>query len=168
MKWPWNHFTLLIRYQRLTGVIETYLGWAASWNSGRWKSPLKPSIANALSTAERTQKFAAKHHGIYEIPLVRIPNIRCVLVMWSNPSWNRRTGCAILRRFPVNSAHFDLFTVAKVCQLHNFSFCSQILYLQVGIAYGSCLYSWAYGAGDFVPCDPTYNIHTPWNCHNWF
>jgi len=62
------------------------------------------------------------------------------------------------------------FTVAKVCQLHTFSFSSQILYLQVGIAYGSCLYSWAYGAGDFVPCDPTgyYNIHTPWNCHNWF
>ena len=66
MKWPWNHFTLLIRYQRLTGLIKTYLGWAASWNSGRWKSPSKPS--NALSTAERRHKFAAKHHGIYEIP----------------------------------------------------------------------------------------------------
>ena len=42
--------------------------------------------------------------------------------------------------FSVNSAHFDLFTVAKVCQLHTFSFSSKIRYLQVGIAYGSCLY----------------------------
>ena len=30
------------------------------------KISLEPS--NALSTAERRQKFAAKHHGIYEIP----------------------------------------------------------------------------------------------------
>ena len=66
MKRPWKHFTLSIRYQRLTGLIETYLGWAASWNSGRSKSPSKPS--NALSTAERRQNLAAKHHGIYEIP----------------------------------------------------------------------------------------------------
>lgn len=93
----------------------------------------------------------------------RIPNIRCALVMWSNPSWNRRrTGCAVLLRFPVNSAHFDLFTVAKVCQLHTFSFSSQIRYLQVGITYRSCLYLWAYG--DFVPCDPTGS----WNCHTCF
>ena len=61
-----NIFTLSIRYQRLTGLIETYLGWAASWNSGRWKSPSKPS--NALSTVERRHKLAAKHHGIYKIP----------------------------------------------------------------------------------------------------
>ena len=48
-----------------TGLIETYLGWAASWNSGRWKSPSKH--LNVPSTAERRQKIAAKHHGIYEI-----------------------------------------------------------------------------------------------------
>ena len=65
MKWPWKHFKLSIRYQRLTGLIETYLGWAASWNSGRWKSPSKH--LNVPSTAERRQKIAAKHHGIYEI-----------------------------------------------------------------------------------------------------
>ena len=49
-----------------TRFIETYLGWAASWNLGRWKSPSKPS--NVLSAAKRRQKVAAKHRGIYEIP----------------------------------------------------------------------------------------------------
>ena len=49
-----------------TGFIETYLGWAASWNLGRRKSPSKPS--NALSAAERRQKLAATHRGLYEIP----------------------------------------------------------------------------------------------------
>ena len=66
MKWPWKHFILSIRCQRLTGLIETYLGWAASWNSDRCKSP--STLSNAFSTAERRQKSAATHHGIYEIP----------------------------------------------------------------------------------------------------
>ena len=92
MKWPWNHFTLLISYQRLTGIIETYLWWAASWNSGRWKPPSKPS--NALSTAERRPQFAAKHHGIYEIPpfqstqiLIQSYTYNCTHTSWSIHTW---------------------------------------------------------------------------------
>ena len=67
MKWPWKHFILLIRYQRLTGVIETYLGWAASWNSGRWKSP-----SNALSAAERRQTS----WDIWNFPLCQVPQLK--------------------------------------------------------------------------------------------
>ena len=107
-------------YQRLTGLIETYLGWAASWNSGRWKSPSKPS--NALSTVRRRQKLAAKHHGIYEIPRFSLRHAisgTYQMLFWLSCLWITRYGapCAVvISKINMKSVFLFAFGVFAVFQ----------------------------------------------------